>query len=545
MIERTLRYATIAAALFFIGVAATLPVALAVPQPSTRVVVVSGDAAPDGNGSFAAFGAPALNDAGQAAFTGYLTGTSGGESDNSGIFRGDGATVTQIAREGQVAPDGHGTFRLFLRLAPALNDAGEVAFYGVGIDTSGGSGGTVGIFRGSGTTLTQIARAGQTAPDGNGSFSTFSVGPTSMPELNDAGQAAFVSRLTGTSGGVSGAIGIFRGDGTTLTQIARAGQAAPDGEGSFGGFFGDLELNDAGQAAFSGYLTGTSGGESDNTGIFRDDGATVTQIAREGQVAPDGNGSFSDFRGRLDSLRIRLNDSGQVAFLNRLTGTSGGSSDDLGIFRGDGATLTQIARTGQTAPDGNGSFSSLRALSLNNAGQAAFLSLLTGTSGGASDNEGVFRGDGASVTQIARVGQVAPDGNGRFSSFGGIFTSISALNDAGQVAFSGTLTGTSGRGIFLHDDTLGLLQVARMGDELLGSTITHLSFDPNSISLDDSERNGLNELGQVAYGFRLADGRRGIAIWTIPEPATATLLSTIGLLLVLRRQHGNYLTRDR
>ena len=55
---------------------------------------------------------------------------------------------------------------------------------------------------------------------------------------------------------------------------------------------------------------------------------------------------------------------------------------------------------------------------LNNSGVERSLPSLTGTSGGASDNTGIFRGSGGASTQIARRGQAAPDANGTFSSFG-------------------------------------------------------------------------------------------------------------------------------
>jgi hypothetical protein len=120
-----------------------------------------------------------------------------------------------------------------------------------------------------------------------------------------------------------------------------------------------------------------------------------------------------------------------------------------------------------------------------------------------------------------------------------------SLNNAGQVAFEAFLTGTSGGsndgiGIFLFDDVLGLLQAARVGDSLLGSTVTELRFGRSEIIDAVGERRGLNELGQIAYRFVLADGRQGIAIWTIPEPVSLALVAIGGsLLLVQRRRDGD------
>ncbi|MBT8446577.1 MAG: hypothetical protein KJO38_05495, partial [Gammaproteobacteria bacterium] len=194
-------------------------------------------------------------------------------------------------------------------------------------------------------------------------------------------------------------------DGRTDT-IVLEGQTAPDGNGAFGRLE-EVSLNAGGQVAFQSLdMTGTSGGANDDQGVFRGSGAEVTQIAREGQAAPDGNGAFGGFTG------VGLNTGGQVAFGSFLmTGTSGGTGDNEGVFRGSGGNLTQIARKGQSAPDGNGAFGTSIRIALNAAGQVAFDSFfMTGTSGGFSDNEGVFRGSGGLATRIARKGQAAPDG---------------------------------------------------------------------------------------------------------------------------------------
>ncbi len=260
---------------------------------------------------------------------------------------------------------------------------------------------------------------------------------------------------------------------------------------------------------------------------------TTRVIAQTGDAAPDGNGSFAGFFVRAAYTNsIGLNDLGQVAFRAELTGTVDEDVDWIGIFRGDGsAQPVQIARGGQGAHDGNGTFFFFGSPALNSSGQTAFLGNLFDTTGGSTDDEGIFRGDGsAALVQIVRAGQAAPDGNGIFLDFGADI----ALNDAGQAAFTAFLTDTSGGsaddlGIYLYDDGLGLLQVAREGDAFLGSMITELFFSPGFSQQD--EGSGLNNLGQVAYSYRLADGRSGVAIWSIPEPASAAwLLAAFGRL---------------
>ncbi len=486
--------------------------------PTVNVVVMTGDPAPDGNGIFSTFDFnPALNDAGQVAFVARLANTNGGFSDDSGIFRGDGMTVAQIARESQAAPDGNGNLGPFASnfYGTPINESGQVSFAANLSDTAGASADDGGVFLGDGTTLIQLVREGQPWPDGAGFFGT------PKGALNNAGQVSFWS----ASSSIGGRERIFRTDGTLLVEIARDGRDAPDGIGRFRQFSFETAINDAGQVAFGGGLTGTSGGDtgsnSDDSGIFRSDGTTLTQIARENEAAPDGNGRYAGFTGYTT-----LNALGQVAFKADFRDTVSGFSDDGGISRGDGTSLVEIAREGQIAPDGNGrfrEFAGVAPAALNDLGQVAFVASLTGATGG---NSGIFRGDGATLVQVVREGQAAPDGNGRFSFIG----DDPALNDTGQLAFRIGLTGTSGgasdnTGIYFFDDAVGLLQVVRKNDAFLGSTITELGF-ASPARLGD-EGSGLSDRGvpRVAYFFRLADSREGIAIWTlVPEPASLALL---------------------
>jgi hypothetical protein len=110
-----------------------------------------------------------------------------------------------------------------------------------------------------------------------------------------------------------------------------------------------------------------------------------------------------------------------------------------------------------------------------------------------------------------------PDFDGTFT----FYFSDPMINAAGQVAFMAFTTGTSGtpynvRGIYLYDDDRGLISVAHEGDSMLGSTITLLEFS-NGYFGSFRQQQGLNDRGQVTYRFRLADGRSGIALWSMPE----------------------------
>ena len=482
-------------------------------QGITEIVAISGDPAPDGNGTFSSFIVPALNDTGQVAFVSGLSDTSAGPTGPRGVFRGTTApgSLVQIARELEAVPDGNGTFSNFV--APSINEAGEASFAAILAHTAGTTTDDSGIYRGAATSgsLVQVAREGQQAPDGNGDLADLSfVGP----ELNDAGQVAFRTELTGTTGGADDDTAIFRGDGGALSTIVRKGQLAPDGIANFASLAPSPALNSAGQVAFQATLTSV-GGE----GVFLAAGGPITTIVRNGQPAPDGNGTI--FSAGIPAL----NDAGQVAFVGDLTG---GTADNEGLFRGEGAALTTIARKGQPAPDGNGVLDTVNDFTINNTGHVIFTTRLTGTAGGTSDNSVVLFGDGGLLTVVAHEGQTVPGGNGNFRTF-----NPASINDSFQAVFRALIRDTTGvdtddSGLYFSDPVLGLREIAREGSPFLGSAFTTISFN-SSFSGRSDERNGLNELGQVTFAFTLADGRNGVALWSVPEPSSLGL----GVLLAL------------
>jgi hypothetical protein len=471
---------------------------------TTTVVAQTGQTVPNGNGLFLNFelNGPFLSNDGTATFIANLTGTSGGSNDNAGLYSGNGGPVTQLARKGQAMPGG-GTISSSSDFSSSnflsVSDVGQVALY----PTLTGNSFPVSIYRQDGVSFTQIASKGQPAPGGDGTISS-----PATPAIADSGHVAFNAGLTGTLGGSNNNSAVYRGDGGPLTQIARKGQTAPDGNGSLN-LFNHVYVDDAGQVAFDASLLNTLGGTADDYGIFEGSGGQLTQVAREGQIAPDGNGRLSPNEPRS------ANNTGQVVFRAQLTGTAAPGTDDEGIFRGDGGPLTQVARRGQTAPDSNGRFSGFTEPVLNDAGQSAFSASLSGTAGGANDMSGVFRGSGGTITQIARGGQFAPDGNGKF------YTGFDEpdINNHGSVAFQATLTNTIGgssdnEGIFLYDDILGLRQVVRTRQTLLGKLIVDVRLQRQLYN----HGNGLDDWGQVAYWFQLADGYQGIAVWSPTVP---------------------------
>lgn len=486
--RRKLRQSLAAAVLATFGLAGVSQVDA---QGRFDSIVQSGQAAPGaGGGSFSvSFLGLAMGNSGQVGFHSQgLTGTSGGTNNNEGLFLGNGTSLSQVVRKGDTAPGGNGTQLLFFG-SPIVNNAGQYLFQSQLAGTSGGTLDNQAIYSGTGGTLTQLARKNQAAP-GGGTISGFASGLFQ----NDQGHAVFAATLAGTSGGSADNFGFFRSNGGTLTQIARKGGSAA-GNGTFLNLNNLLGLTSSGQAAFTAVATGTSGGAADDTGIFAGNGGAVFQIAREGQLAADGNGTYSFLNTASNGA---MNDFGRVAFSATLNGTSGGSADNEGIFSGAGGAVTQHARKGGAAPGGIGAFQAFGTSDtlINHAGTVNFSATLAGTGGGAADDSAIFNADGATVRLMAREGQAVAGGNGTLSGS----MNTRSINNSGVVAFRNQLNGTTGgaaddNGIFLVDGQ-DLITAAREGAALAGSTITSLGGQST-----------VNDFGQIAFVASLADGR--------------------------------------
>ena len=489
---------------------------------TTRVIAASGDPIPGTNDYFAGadrrylFSAQ-LNDQGQVSFSAPIANSTGRYA--LGIFQADASTLIEIARSDGLAPDGTSQYGSLARRGQ--NDSGQVLFVADFRSENGQFTGDTGLYLwdDGDASIVEIARRGQTLPDGSGVIADWGI---DWAALNNTGRVSMLVELWETSGGASDNRVIFLHDGDDLIEIVREGHAAPNA--STFSFIGSPTLyqpalNNHNQVAFSGRLIGMT-----ENALFRSDGVTITELTRYGQSAPGGGGTLGRFHD------FAFNDEGEAAYTTRVNDPNNPTLSRSTLIRADGDESVEIAREGDSVPDGNGSFKNLFIRSsqiLNNAGQVFFEASLSNTNGGYSDDFGLFRGDGIHLTQIVRGAQATPDGNGSFDNF---YTSPGGMNDRGQVAFSASLTGTTGgasddAGIFLWDDAVGLLQVSREGDSLLGSTIIGLDL------------NTLNDGGQIAFAFRLANGRGGIAVWAIPEPSAIALIvaSLLGLRIFVRR----------
>lgn len=492
----------------------------------TRVVVVSGDRAPAGDGLFHAM-APnphtfspstaVLDDAGGVTFSARVVGTGGG-GDYHGLFRGDAiGPLVQVFRGGQPLPDGSGHF-FSIDPLPAYNNAGQVGFHAALTDPV-----ARGVFRTDGVTVTPIMRHGQPSPDGRGTFWGFDA--TLSPELSAAGHVAFKGAVTpsGRPGNTYDSI-IVRGDGRTLTKIARVGDRVP-GDVPYFYQLGPLSMNAAGHVAFHSIVHDRNSTSDDNDErIYRSDGAALTLLARSLTASPDGKGRLLQLSGP------KLNNAGQALFSASIGYNPDPEAGGRAIFRADDTGLTLIAREGQSLPGGAGRLQVFEGIAFNNAGQAAFRTRDEGTSFD-YDGAGIYLGDGSQLVPVVQQGDPAP-GGGRFQK-----VELPALNDAGQVAFKAIVhtTGVRGyQGLFFSDEELGLIEIVRRDSPFLGSTIAYLDFY-GSHNGPDAEL-AINERGQVAYSFILTDGRYGVAVWTVPEPSAGVVIAAAAAVALLGRR---------
>jgi hypothetical protein len=489
-----------------------------------HLIAVGGQPVPDGNGVFSSggandFRAPALNNRGVVTFYANVSGASG--NANSGVFCGVPGLVAQVARaRQQMAVLGGAQILPPSDQSGAINDTGQVAFLSQ-VPPVGGF--TAHAILRKGPTrdgFKMVARSYDPAP-GEGSFRLGSVTHL-RPVLGSSGHVAFYAELSGTDGGTADNVGIFRSGplADSVVRIVQKGDPVPGGNGTLTPFIKTPAIHGGGAVAFVASIAGIAG--SGPEAIVRGDGSSLTLIARTGTPVP----GYDPIRHFWSTTQVPINDSGVVAFVAETT--FGGSFEHL-LLKGDGSGILEVVSPpGLSIPGTGRKFGSPSYHAcLNNAGQIGFVAESV-TDAGHDNRQGLFRDQ----TLVALVGQAVPGGGGTFTSFNSPF----ALNEAGQMAFKPQLSlngipGTS-NGLYFWDGSGGLQEIVRQGSPFLGSTITGIDFAGTSVSeVLPSGMNGLNNAGEVAFEFALADGREGIALWSdLPKQSTgaASIASVAG-----------------
>jgi hypothetical protein len=516
-----LKCASIAILLSAAASASAAPVAIA----------LSGAAAPSG-GTYSAFANPVVNANGQVAFNASLT----GGTSTSGIFTGTPGSVQAVALQGTAAPNGEPFGSLYTSATTelvTLNSSGQLAF---NAPLTGGTP-TSGVFTGtSAASLQAVALQGSAAPAG-GNYSAFLSQGTNTaysPLINNAGQLAFQSSLTGGTA----ASGIFTGTSSaTLQTVALVGGAAPTPPGgTYATVVTVPTLNNAGQVAFVSIVSGEQG-------IFAGAPGSVQTVMFQGTTAPGTGGALYG----TPTTSYSYNNAGQVGFITTLTG---GTSTN-GVFAGAPGSVQPVALQGTTAPGtGGGTYGGLSSVTINGKGQAAFTA--ASLSGGTATS-GLFFGAPGSVQPVALAGGTAPDGETYAS-----FASTELPNNAGQVAFIANLSGADvvagTNSIALFAGAPGSLQeIVRQGEvinvDAPGTGVDDLTV--SSINLlvgsggQDGKGSDFSDTGDLAYRLTFTDGSSGVfesTVSAVPEPASLGLLAA-GATMLLGRSRRPFVKR--
>jgi hypothetical protein len=277
-----------------------------------------------GGGKFSFSYGSNLNSAGEVIFRGEVT-----APGVSGLYANSKGKISLLIPDGTVASNGKSLTPQY----PVANAAGDFAF----LNNSD-------LYLYSKGVITPIAVAGQAAPGGG----TFNV--VSQYAINQSDQVAFTSYLA------SGGTGLYLASGGTVTKILATGDTFPDG--SVFSFPNGVALNDAGQIAFGGII---SSGLPQDGGLFLFSGGKSKVIVPIGSSLPNS--------GYLENVvGVSINNAGQIAF-------GGVTSAGLATYIVSAGNLTQVAFSGETAPDGDifsseGQFG----VQINSAGEVLLLS---------------------------------------------------------------------------------------------------------------------------------------------------------------------------
>jgi len=340
---------------------------------------------------------PILNEAGNAAFVGILSPGNGVTDDNRwGIWRYNRQGGLQLFIRAGVPAPGATESIWFFEPDIAINNQNEVAFRGRPGEFQQGPGSGIWVANAN-AELRQVARTGESAP---GTATTFNY--LSAPAFNSGGHVAFFAVLNPDTAQASYGSGVWRETAANSLQlVARSGDAAPGTQAFFSFVNSESELpglNDSGEMAFVSDLSGPEVSELNDTGIWKvNANGSLALVAREGDAAPGTAGVFAPYG--LGGAFI--NGAGQVAFYGGISDGGLNPTNNFGIWAQSldgevhliahtggyldvsdtpGVTdLRQIAVLYSPLAFGNGNG---RPSAFNDRGQIAFMAAFTdGTSG--------------------------------------------------------------------------------------------------------------------------------------------------------------------
>ncbi|MBX5465970.1 MAG: cell wall-binding repeat-containing protein [Firmicutes bacterium] len=193
-------------------------------------VVHQGDPTPEGDGTFAptgpedvmGFGPPAVNDAGQVAFTAHKVLSSGGQGAD-GLYLFNQSSLSKLVAQGDTLPDGRTAGGMYsVQYGPAMNAGGTVAVLMDTVNSQGTPDG-LGIYLFGPNGAQAVLHTGDQDPAGSGQY----ICNLGHPGLGNDGTIAFTAIL-GSSSALcnTGTVALYVGKPGNLTQVAQVTQGS-------------------------------------------------------------------------------------------------------------------------------------------------------------------------------------------------------------------------------------------------------------------------------------------------------------------------------
>jgi hypothetical protein len=515
-------------------------------QVSVRPLVVPGQQVPGAQPGvlFESAFTPLFDGARRIAFGATWTGPGYDDTNRAGLWMAETVGLVPVARLGDAAPGlpagitwgqsfeafnlRDGKLTLISRLVgPAVDETNDQAIW---VGPAGG--------------LSLVARLGAPAPQVDPPRTFTSLG---LPVLNRSGQLAFSALVNAP--GEPDQNGIWAGTPGNLQLVARTGDPAPGLADDIAiGRVNPPVLNNHGQVAFASslHLQGTD--ELHDAGLFFGSAADPVPLVHPGTPA-FGLDPALTFRS-VGSPSI--NDAGQIAFPGRLTGPGVDDTNNDGLWAGTPGAILPVIREGDPAPrlaDGTTFGFSFKAI-INHSGRLAFGAFLSDPQGELTLS--IWTGTAGNLELVARGGEPAPGTEPgvvfRPRTMGDIaFNNAGQLAFWAQLEGPG-VDQTNNDGLWATDPTGRLLLVAREGDEVelapgIVRTIQLVAaVYPLSAGTEDGGLLSFDDAGRLAYTVQFTDGTYGAFVATIPEPAAGLLLLMAGCLLGRRAARAGNLT---
>ncbi|QDU32676.1 PEP-CTERM motif protein [Poriferisphaera corsica] len=486
-----------------------------------------------------------INDWGQTAFGGKLTGNAVTEITDNGIWLEDYGNQLLIARGGQSAwgADDDAVFRTLT--SPQINSLGTVVFKSSleGENISSFLNGSA-VFRyGEDYGPQMLFRTGQAWGDG-----TLDINNFSSLRTNESGEYALKMELNKLGQPLDGFV-VVKGDGQTVKTIAEKGSFA-GGVGNgvvYEDSFFAPKLNDNGDVSFMAHIEGDGVIQWNDIGVWMSQNDIHVLQMRERMSAP-GTGQV------LESISIpSINDAREIVFKGDLVPLLGHDYDpltDAGLWGGHKDDLQLIARRGDAAVGLEGwNFGRFLNTSINHDGTIMFTAQLANDVESLEETKGVWQHKDGVTSLIAGTGSVIEGlDDGEFVRY--VFED--SINGLGQIVFSASIAGAG----VTEEDNVGLWitgldgaldLIIREGD------LFDVDDDPiaedlrviSDIAMDgwsggeEGHAKSLNDWGELAVRLNFTDGSEGLFVFNtiaaIPEPGSVALLGA-GLVGMLARK---------